>query len=115
MNTIGECLGIWLSLEEDFPYAVCLPCTKRLEGILEFRETSRRCDEALKAKRREDPNAMVLFYDYPEDKVFINGSDKPGFFQDDPGESRTSVDLSGLLNEKHFFFKISIRKLSFRK
>lgn len=84
VNTIGECLGIWLSLEEDFPYAVCLLCTKRLEGILEFRETSRRCDEALKAKRREDPNAMVLFYDYPEDKVFINGSDKPGFFQDDP-------------------------------
>lgn len=103
MNTIGECLGIWLSLEEDFPYAVCLLCTKRLEGILEFRETSRRCDEALKAKRREDPNAMVLFYDYPEDKVFINGSDKPGFFQDDPGESRTSVDLSGLFNEKLLF------------
>ncbi|KXJ70197.1 hypothetical protein RP20_CCG024498 [Aedes albopictus] len=100
VNTIGECLGIWLSLEEDFPYAVCLECTKRLEGIIEFREISRRCDEALKAKRREDPNAMVLFYDYPEDKVFMNGSNKPGCFRDDPDFEAEAILPEVILSEE---------------
>ncbi|XP_062562366.1 zinc finger protein 26-like isoform X2 [Armigeres subalbatus] len=93
VNTIGECLGIWLSLEEDFPYAVCRLCTIRLEGIIEYREIVRRCDAALKAKRKADPAAMVLFYDYPEDKVFINGPEKPGIFPDDPAMIQPEVSL----------------------
>lgn len=97
VNTIGECLGIWLSLEEDFPYAICRPCNKRLESIIEFRETSRRCDAAIKSKRKEDPAAMVLFYDYPEDKVFIN--DKPGIFPDDPDFESTLIQPEVVLNE----------------
>ncbi|XP_065076434.1 zinc finger protein 726-like [Ochlerotatus camptorhynchus] len=84
VNTIGECVGLWLSLEEDFPCAICRRCTKRLEEIIRFRDSCRRCDEAIRNKRSEDPSALVLFYDYPEDKVFINGPAKPGFLPDDP-------------------------------
>lgn len=86
IRTIGECLGIWLTLEEDFPCAVCRACSTLLEQILEFREKCRQCDEALKKKRHEEPLAMVMFYDYPEGRVFLNGSAKPRSVGNDPGK-----------------------------
>ncbi|XP_055613973.1 uncharacterized protein LOC129760351 [Uranotaenia lowii] len=70
VKTIGQCLGIWLQLNEDFPCAICSMCSYRLEQIAEFRTTSHLCDEALRSKRQQDPGAMVLFHDYPVDKVF---------------------------------------------
>lgn len=101
INTIGECLGVWLRLEEDFPCAVCRSCTTKLERIIEFREGCRLCDAALKQKKQEDPSALVLFYDYPEDRVFVNGSAKPGFFQDDSDFENEPILPEVLLDVEH--------------
>ncbi|XP_055642046.1 uncharacterized protein LOC129778893 [Toxorhynchites rutilus septentrionalis] len=84
IRTIGDCLGIWLTLDEDFPCAVCRACSATLEKIVEFREQCRKCDAALRKKRHEEPNAMVMFYDYPEGRVFMNGKAQPSSVRNDP-------------------------------
>lgn len=99
VSTIGECLGVWLSLTEDFPCAVCRRCTSQLDQIRKMREQARMCDVALKQKRREDPNALVLFYDYPEDRVWMNGTAKPDFYQDDSDFENEPILPEVMLNE----------------
>lgn len=114
VNTIGECLGLWLSLEEDFPCAVCWQCTKRLEEIVQFREGSRLCDEAIRNKRHEDPSALVLFYDYPEDKVFINGPTRPGFLPDDPDFESESILPEVVLDDSGSIASTTLEKQSLK-
>ncbi|XP_058456039.1 zinc finger protein 429-like [Malaya genurostris] len=100
INTIGSCLGVWLKLDEDFPCAVCRKCTTEIERIIEFRENCRLCDEALKQKRQNDPTALVLFYDFPEDRVFMNVLPKPGFDEADDRTSESELILPEVvLNE----------------
>uniref|UniRef100_A0A1Q3EZY1 Uncharacterized protein n=1 Tax=Culex tarsalis TaxID=7177 RepID=A0A1Q3EZY1_CULTA len=97
VNTIGECLGVWLSLSDDFPCAVCRECTAQLDQIRRMRELARMCDVALKQKRRRDP--PVLFYDYPEGRVWMNGAVKPDFYQDDSDFENEPILPEVMLNE----------------
>uniref|UniRef100_A0A8D8B3I0 PR domain zinc finger protein 14 n=1 Tax=Culex pipiens TaxID=7175 RepID=A0A8D8B3I0_CULPI len=98
VNTIGECLGVWLSLSEDFPCAVCRECTAHLDQIRTLRELARMCDVALKQKRREGPaGGPVLFYDCPEDRVWVNV--KPEFCQDDSDFENEPILPEVMLNE----------------
>ncbi|XP_055535489.1 oocyte zinc finger protein XlCOF8.4-like [Wyeomyia smithii] len=60
INTINECLGLWLQLDADFPCAVCRQCTIELERITEFREKCHLCHQALKAKRQLDSSTIKL-------------------------------------------------------
>lgn len=99
INTIGECVGVWLKLNSDFPCAVCRSCTAMLEMIIDFRDACRRCDTALSQKRNEDPTAMVLFYDYPEDRVFASGSQKPDFITDDPDFDQEPMSPEVILSD----------------
>lgn len=99
VNTIGECLGVWLSLSDDFPCAVCRECTTQLDQIRKMREQARKCDVALRQKRREDPGGQVLFYDYPEDRVWMNGTARPECYQDDSDFENEPILPEVMLNE----------------
>ncbi|XP_058811974.1 zinc finger protein 354A-like isoform X2 [Topomyia yanbarensis] len=99
IDTIVSCLGVWLKLDEDFPCAVCRRCTAEMERILDFREQCRLCDEALKQKRQEDPTALVLFYDYPKDRVFMDVPPKMEFVVDDTNVENEPFQLEVMTDE----------------
>ncbi|XP_053681846.1 uncharacterized protein LOC128732589 [Sabethes cyaneus] len=51
VNQITECLGLWLSEEDDFPCSICRVCVASLEIFQAFRERSNDCDLALRKSR----------------------------------------------------------------
>ncbi|XP_055586947.1 gastrula zinc finger protein XlCGF46.1-like isoform X2 [Uranotaenia lowii] len=51
LTIISECLGIWLAVNEDFPFGICHPCALSLEGIRQFRYNCQQCDSFLRDQR----------------------------------------------------------------
>ncbi|XP_055539771.1 zinc finger protein 32-like [Wyeomyia smithii] len=51
LSIISECLGIWLTVTEDFPLGICHECCMSLEAIRQFRYNCQQCDLYLKNQR----------------------------------------------------------------
>ncbi|XP_065080283.1 GDNF-inducible zinc finger protein 1-like [Ochlerotatus camptorhynchus] len=55
LNIISECLGIWLTVTEDFPLAICHSCSMSMEAIRQFRYNCQQCDFYLRSQRSAAP------------------------------------------------------------
>ncbi|XP_055617332.1 gastrula zinc finger protein xFG20-1-like [Toxorhynchites rutilus septentrionalis] len=51
LNIISVCLGIWLTVTDDFPFGVCHSCSVSLEAIRQFRYNCQQCDLYLRNQR----------------------------------------------------------------
>ncbi|XP_058812054.1 zinc finger protein 32-like [Topomyia yanbarensis] len=81
LNIISECLGIWLTVTEDFPFGVCHDCCMSLEAIRQFRYNCQQCDLYLKSQRSSSdpgPGQAVDLDSSTEQKPIVEDHRYPG-------------------------------------
>lgn len=79
IDRIAQCTGIQISLDEDFPSAVCWMCSMSLEEFQWFRERCRRHDVLIRRKRKELLHSEydVSIMDDPDGDGYVEVEQEP--------------------------------------